>query len=78
VHLLVPTESGQFLALDLGETNFRVLLVNLRRQEVDMESKIYLIPQHVMLGEGEHVRFFMFLFIHIKNRFMIIKTNFKI
>ncbi|ESO89803.1 hypothetical protein LOTGIDRAFT_164838 [Lottia gigantea] len=46
------TEEGNFLALDLGGTNFRVLLINLNGQEVDMESKIYLIPQHIMLGTG--------------------------
>ncbi|PVD30839.1 hypothetical protein C0Q70_10114 [Pomacea canaliculata] len=46
------TESGEFLALDLGGTNFRVLLVSLQGQEVKMESKIFLIPQHIMLGTG--------------------------
>lgn len=46
------TESGDFLALDLGGTNFRVLLISLEEQEVKMESKIYLIPQHIMLGTG--------------------------
>ena len=48
-------ENGNFLALDLGGTNFRVLLINLNGQEVTMESKIYLIPQHIMTGTGEHV-----------------------
>lgn len=33
-------ENGNFLALDLGGTNFRVLLINLNGQEVTMESKI--------------------------------------
>lgn len=46
------SESGDFLALDLGGTNFRVLLISLEEQEVKMESKIYLIPQHIMLGSG--------------------------
>lgn len=58
-HLCVITlcfaENGNFLALDLGGTNFRVLLINLNGQEVTMESKIYLIPQHIMTGTGEHV-----------------------
>lgn len=48
-------ENGNFLALDLGGTNFRVLLINLNGQEVTMESKIYLIPQHIMTGTGEQV-----------------------
>ncbi|KAL8615422.1 hypothetical protein ACOMHN_036242 [Nucella lapillus] len=46
------TETGEFLALDLGGTNFRVLLVSLQGQEVKMESRIFLIPQHIMLGTG--------------------------
>ena len=50
-------ENGNFLALDLGGTNFRVLLINLNGQEVTMESKIYLIPQHIMTGTGEHVSY---------------------
>lgn len=49
------TEEGDYLALDLGGTNFRVLLISLRGQEVKMESKIYLIPQHVMLGTGTNL-----------------------
>lgn len=46
------TEKGDILALDLGGTNFRVLLVSLDGKEVKMESKIYLIPQHIMVGSG--------------------------
>ncbi|XP_005089962.1 hexokinase-2 isoform X2 [Aplysia californica] len=46
------SENGDFLALDLGGTNFRVLLINLNGQEVKMESKIFIIPQHIMLGSG--------------------------
>ena len=52
---VVLTEVGEFLALDLGGTNFRVLLVTLRGQEVKMDSKIFLIPQHIMLGTGVQV-----------------------
>ncbi|CAF4696111.1 unnamed protein product [Rotaria sp. Silwood1] len=47
------TETGQVLALDLGGTNFRVLLINLLPQgEVELTSKIFVIPQSIMLGEG--------------------------
>lgn len=46
------TEKGDFLALDLGGTNFRVLLISLDEKEVKMESKIYLIPHHIMVGSG--------------------------
>ncbi|CAL1537485.1 unnamed protein product [Lymnaea stagnalis] len=62
------TESGDFLALDLGGTNFRVLLINLNGQEVKMESKIFLIPQHIMVGSGAQ------LFDHIADcifKFMV-------
>lgn len=47
------TESGRYLALDLGGTNFRVLLVHLRGHEPpDVTSKLYLIPTRIMLGSG--------------------------
>lgn len=52
-------EKGDFLALDLGGTNFRVLLVRVRngkRRGVEMHNKIYSIPQEVMHGTGEEVR----------------------
>ncbi|XP_019339923.1 hexokinase-1 isoform X3 [Alligator mississippiensis] len=52
------TENGDFLALDLGGTNFRVLLVKIRsgkRRTVEMHNKIYAIPVEVMLGTGEEL-----------------------
>ncbi len=50
------SETGQVLALDLGGTNFRVLLVTLLPQSrVDLTSKIFVIPQSIMLGEGNNV-----------------------
>lgn len=51
------TETGNFLALDLGGTNFRVLLIKLHGRESDMVSKIYRIPHEIMIGTGEHVLF---------------------
>uniref|UniRef100_A0A8C7G6I5 Hexokinase-2 n=1 Tax=Oncorhynchus kisutch TaxID=8019 RepID=A0A8C7G6I5_ONCKI len=53
------TENGDFLALDLGGTNFRVLLVKIRsgkRRTVEMHNKIYAIPIEVMQGTGEEVQ----------------------
>uniref|UniRef100_A0A8C0FKP7 Hexokinase-2 n=1 Tax=Bubo bubo TaxID=30461 RepID=A0A8C0FKP7_BUBBB len=50
------TEKGDFLALDLGGTNFRVLLVRVRngmRRGVEMHNKIYSIPVEIMQGTGE-------------------------
>ncbi|KAJ6653241.1 hypothetical protein lerEdw1_009405 [Lerista edwardsae] len=52
------TEKGDFLALDLGGTNFRVLLVRIRsgtRRSVEMHNKIYAIPQDVMQGTGDEL-----------------------
>ncbi|KAJ8380236.1 hypothetical protein SKAU_G00010140 [Synaphobranchus kaupii] len=52
------TEHGDFLALDLGGTNFRVLLVRVRsgkRRSVEMHNKIYAIPQEIMHGTGEEL-----------------------
>uniref|UniRef100_A0A8C2ZKB9 hexokinase n=1 Tax=Cyclopterus lumpus TaxID=8103 RepID=A0A8C2ZKB9_CYCLU len=52
------SEHGDFLALDLGGTNFRVLLVKIRsgkRRTVEMHNKIYSIPQEVMQGTGEEL-----------------------
>lgn len=58
-NLLCRPENGDFLALDLGGTNFRVLLVKIRsgkRRTVEMHNKIYAIPLEVMQGTGEEVR----------------------
>lgn len=52
------TESGKFLALDLGGTNFRVLVVKIRngiRKSVRMYNKIYAIPLEIMQGTGEEL-----------------------
>ncbi|CAF1218651.1 unnamed protein product [Didymodactylos carnosus] len=47
------SEVGQVLALDLGGTNFRVLLINLLgHAQINLTSKIFVIPQSIMLGEG--------------------------
>ncbi|KAL0964684.1 hypothetical protein UPYG_G00327530 [Umbra pygmaea] len=52
------TERGKFLALDLGGTNFRVLVVKIRngiRKSVRMYNKIYSIPLEIMQGTGEEL-----------------------
>ncbi|XP_056616952.1 hexokinase-1 [Triplophysa dalaica] len=52
------SENGDFLALDLGGTNFRVLLVKIRsgkKRTVEMHNKIYAIPIEVMQGTGEEL-----------------------
>lgn len=60
-------EKGNFLALDLGGTNFRVLLITLDGHNFDMKSKIYAIPQSLMLGTGtqlfDHIAQCLALFV---------------
>lgn len=48
-------EIGDFFALDLGGSNFRVLLVKLRDGNVEMKSKVYKIATEIMTGTGENV-----------------------
>ncbi|KAG9509149.1 Hexokinase-2 [Fragariocoptes setiger] len=50
-------EEGKFLALDLGGTNFRVVLVELEgaNSEFHMDSETFAVPQHIMLGTGEQL-----------------------
>ncbi|NXD13308.1 HXK3 protein, partial [Nothocercus nigrocapillus] len=49
----LPAERGVFLALDLGGTNFRVLVVHVEQDGVHMASEIYAIPLAIMQGTGE-------------------------
>ncbi|KAJ1356729.1 Hexokinase-1 [Parelaphostrongylus tenuis] len=49
------SETGDFLALDLGGTNFRVLLIRLKGSEAEMKGKIYEIPVSIQRGTGEKV-----------------------
>ncbi|NWT25283.1 HXK3 protein, partial [Cardinalis cardinalis] len=49
------TEKGDFLALDLGGTNFRVLVVRITEDGITMASEIYVIPVSIMQGSGEEL-----------------------
>lgn len=57
-----PAEKGQFLALDLGGSKFKVLQVKvregmgIRRGGVEMEEKTYPIPKELLVGRGTEVR----------------------
>uniref|UniRef100_A0A0N5DBB7 Phosphotransferase n=1 Tax=Thelazia callipaeda TaxID=103827 RepID=A0A0N5DBB7_THECL len=46
------TEKGDYLALDLGGTNFRILLIRLNGTEAEMSGKIYRVPDSIMKGSG--------------------------
>ncbi|EDW01491.1 hexokinase type 2 [Drosophila grimshawi] len=51
----LPTgdEIGKYMALDLGGTNFRVLLVTLKgHHDATVESQIYAVPKDLMVGPG--------------------------
>lgn len=55
-----PTEVGDFLALDLGGTNFRVMLVKVGEDEekswkVETKNQMYSIPEDAMTGTAEMV-----------------------
>jgi len=45
-------EVGRFLALDLGGTNFRVVLMKISGSQSEMESEIFPISQETMVGAG--------------------------
>lgn len=54
------TEVGDFLALDLGGTNFRVMLVKVGEDEegsfkVETKNQMYSIPEDAMTGTAEMV-----------------------
>ena len=70
----LPTgeESGRFLALDLGGTNFRILLMDIGSQgKFEMDSKVYAIEQEIMTGTGEalfdHIASCLASFVRDKN-----------
>lgn len=43
------------MALDLGGTNFRVLLVRLATGGVQITNQVYSIPERVAQGSGQQV-----------------------
>lgn len=44
------------MALDLGGTNFRVLLIELEGDHMRHDPEVYAIPEKIMHGTGEEVR----------------------
>lgn len=52
----ILSERGKFLALDLGGTNFRVLLIELGENNYfHMDSEIFKVPAHIQTGKGSEV-----------------------
>lgn len=56
--VLSKTEKGDFIALDLGGSYFRILRVKVsheKKQTVQMETEIYDTPEDIMHGSGSRV-----------------------
>lgn len=49
------SERGDFMALDLGGTNFRVLLVRVATGGVQITNQVYSIPECVAQGSGQEL-----------------------
>lgn len=56
LHFLI--EMGQYLALDLGGTNYRLLLVNFHAPQTPptIEADVYTISPELQTGSGSEVR----------------------
>ena len=52
---VIFTEKGKFMALDLGGTNFRVLVIDIDGDDFKMENEIFAIPQSIKIGTGDQV-----------------------
>jgi len=50
-HFAEP-EEGRFMALDLGGTNFRVILVEVEGTQFHMDNEVYSLSQELMHGPG--------------------------
>ena len=58
-------ETGDYLALDLGGTNFRVILLRIKAGAVDSEEvQYYQVPEKVRLGPGNELFDFLAECIH--------------
>lgn len=53
-HFAEPDE-GKFMALDLGGTNFRVILVELDGSQFHMDNETYSLSQEIMHGAGSQL-----------------------
>lgn len=69
------SEVGDFLALDLGGTNFRVMLVKVGKDEerswkVETKNQMYCIPGDAMTGTAEMVTHFPTLLFSVLRSFI--------
>jgi len=56
--LMYVSENGDFLALDLGGTNFRVLLCRMRDGHCESISRNYNVPNYKLYGPAAEVFLF--------------------
>uniref|UniRef100_A0A286XG38 Phosphotransferase n=1 Tax=Cavia porcellus TaxID=10141 RepID=A0A286XG38_CAVPO len=52
------SEKGDFIALDLGGSSFRILRVQVnheKKQNVNMESEAYAVPENILHGSGSQL-----------------------
>ncbi|XP_064469290.1 hexokinase type 2-like [Ornithodoros turicata] len=65
------TETGKYIALDLGGTNFRVLLITIRGETFDVVSHVFAVPYTKMTGSGielfDHIAECLKYFIKSRN-----------
>ena len=54
-HSILVAENGDFLALDLGGSNFRVMWVKIKDGKSKACMDVYTIPGEVMRGPGDQV-----------------------
>ena len=55
----LPTgkENGDFLVIDLGGSNFRVVLIRLRpNSEPEIENKAFILFERLLRGTGDEVK----------------------
>ncbi|KAJ6667742.1 hypothetical protein lerEdw1_016063 [Lerista edwardsae] len=83
-HLPDGTERGQFLALDLGGTNFRVLMVELKDPKdggVHITSEVYTVPPKIAQSSATEYSYellsFLQLFDHIVSCIVDFQTKHK-
>ena len=70
VNLPTGRESNDILSLDLGGSNFRVLLIRLREnEEPKILNKVFIVSESIMKGSGEK------LFTHIANCLFLFMKN---
>lgn len=57
LEFVLAAENGEFLALDLGGTNFRVIhvVINPSISSPEYHIKYHSVPESTRLGPGEHV-----------------------